>query len=238
MREFAFTIAYDEGADRLVDLLSSAPAARSNALVCAQADAELWRLDRVTGPSAVVDEAVSLLTDGAYDGLSVSDRPCDGERYTDVLERTARNALVYTYVDTGGRCDAVSLIADRYLSGGALFEVTRRENTERWRILMQDDEKVSMIYDTIGATLRDGLSFRFEHLEDVTEPPLNPFGSRSLRPERRRVLELAAESGYYETPRETTLDDLAAELDWPRSTVSYRLRRAEAALVEWFLSSA
>ncbi|WP_449271428.1 helix-turn-helix domain-containing protein [Haloarcula vallismortis] len=66
---------------------------------------------------------------------------------------------------------------------------------------------------------------------------LTLFGSVSVRPEQSRVLELAAGKGYYETPRETTLDDIAAELDWPRSTVSYRLRQAEAALVEAYMST-
>jgi predicted DNA binding protein len=42
--------------------------------------------------------------------------------------------------------------------------------------------------------------------------------------------------GYYETPIETTLDAVADRLDLPRSTVSYRLRRAEAQLVESYLS--
>ena len=60
---------------------------------------------------------------------------------------------------------------------------------------------------------------------------------QSIRPEQGRVLEVAAQNGYYETPRETTLDELAAELDCPRSTVSYRLRKAEAALVEAYLST-
>jgi predicted DNA binding protein len=94
-----------------------------------------------------------------------------------------------------------------------------------------------MLYDTLGGKLREGLSFRFEQLGDVSESPMNPLSSVSVRPEQRRVLELAAEEGYYETPRETTLDELASALDCPRSTVSYRLRRAEAELVDEFLSS-
>jgi predicted DNA binding protein len=237
MREFVFTITYDEGADRLMDVLVDAPEARSSALVCAMSEDELWRLDRVSGPSETVDRAKTLLTNEAYDGLSISERPCDGTGYSDVLEDRAQSCVIYTHFGRLNRCDAVSLISARYLSGGVLFEVRRHTDTERWRILMQDDEKVGMLYDTLGATLRDGLSFRFEHLEDVTDPPLNPFASLSLRPEQRRVLEIAADHGYYETPREVTLDEIAAMLDIPRSTVSYRLRRAEAELIDEFLSS-
>jgi predicted DNA binding protein len=93
-----------------------------------------------------------------------------------------------------------------------------------------------MLYDTLAASLRDGLTFNFDHLTPVTSSPMTPFESRSLRSEQRRVLEVAFEAGYYETPRETTLDDIADRLDWPRSTVSYRLRRAEAEVVAEFLS--
>lgn len=237
MRELVFTITYDAGADQLMDVLASAPEARCTALVCPVGPDELWRLERVSGPTEAVERAKSLLTSDEYDGLSVSDRACDGDARSDVLEDRTRRCVVYSHVDSLTRCDAVSLVSIRYLSGGVLFSVTRRGDRERWRILMQNDEKVGMLYDTLGATLRDGLSFRFEHLENVTDPPMNPFASLSLPPEQQRVLEAAADHGYYETPRETTLDELATVLECPRSTVSYRLRRAEAELAEAFLSS-
>jgi predicted DNA binding protein len=237
MREFVCTILYDEGTDRLMDLLIDTPEARSTALLCAMSEDEIWRLIRFAGPTETVERAKSLLLDDSFTGLSVSDRNCDGTSYTDVLEETSQGCVLYTRFHSVTRCDAVSLISARYLSGGALFEATRHTNAERWRILMEDDEKVGMLYDTLGAKLRDGLSFRFEHLEDVTDSPMNPFTSLSIRPEQRRVLEIAAEHGYYETPRETTLDEIATVLDIPRSTVSYRLRRAEAELIEEFLSA-
>jgi predicted DNA binding protein len=49
------------------------------------------------------------------------------------------------------------------------------------------------------------------------------------------VLEAAVDRGYFETPREVTLDELAADLDLPGSTVSYRLRRATAELAKSFV---
>ncbi|QPV62617.1 helix-turn-helix domain-containing protein [Halosimplex litoreum] len=237
MREFVFTLTYETGVDPLMDTLAAAPEARSTALVCPGSESEVWRLDRVTGPQETVERAAALIADENRDLISVSDRGCAGRRYSDVLSVSARRAVVYTRVSEATRCDAVSLIARRYLTGGVFAEVTRRGSEARWRILMESDEKVGMLYDTVGGTLREGITYRFEHLEDATESPSNPFASLSLRPEQRQVLELAAEMGYYETPRETTLDDLAAELDCPRSTVSYRLRRAEAELVAGFIST-
>ncbi|AXR77968.1 helix-turn-helix domain-containing protein [Natrarchaeobaculum sulfurireducens] len=47
-----------------------------------------------------------------------------------------------------------------------------------------------------------------------------------------QALELAYQRGYYETPRETDLSTLAAELDISKSAVSQRLRGAEATLIE------
>ena len=236
MREFVFEIRYDEATDDFMDLLIETPAARSTTFCCSMGNDELWRLDRITGPSAVVDRATALLTDSTYNQLSVSDRACGGRHYSDVLDSEPQQRVVYSYFDELAHCDSVPTITNRYVTGALLFEVTRREHTERWRILMEDDQKVGMLYDTLGGTLREGLSFHFDHVGDATGPILTLFSAVSVRPEQRRVLEVAAREGYYETPRQTTLDDIAAKLDCPRSTVSYRLRQAETALVEEFLS--
>ncbi len=237
MREFVFTITYDEGEDRLIDLLVESPGAQSSALVCSLTGGSAWRLDRVTGGSDAVERAASILTDDSYTGLSVSARTCSLDKYSDVLEETPGSRVVFSYFDDIARCDSVPTITNRYIEGGLLFAVTREGDAERWRVLMQDDTKVGMLYDTLAASLRDGLTFQFDHLKRVTSSPLTPFESRSLRSEQRRVLEVAFDEGYYETPRETTLDDIADRLEWPRSTVSYRLRRAEAEVVSEFLSS-
>jgi predicted DNA binding protein len=100
---------------------------------------------------------------------------------------------------------------------------------------MQNDEKIGMVYDTIGARLADGIEFEFGHLEDATEWQNELLSSRQVRSEQQQVLELAVDRGYFETPREVTLDELADELDIPRSTVSYRLRRATAELAKGYV---
>jgi len=48
----------------------------------------------------------------------------------------------------------------------------------------------------------------------------------------RRPLRAAVEHGYYESPREIDAGDLADHLDIPRSTLTYRLRRAEEHLAK------
>jgi len=237
MREFVFEIRYEADTDELMDLFIETPEARSTTFLCSMGNAQLWRLDRITGPTSVVEQATALLTGSTYNQLSISDRACGGRHYSDVLENSSQRSLVYSYFEDLVHCDSVPTITNRYINGALLFEIVRQENTERWRILMEDEKKVGMLYDTLGGVLRDGLSFHFERVSDASGPLLTLFDSVSIRPEQSRVLELAAENGYYETPRETTLDEIAAELDWPRSTVSYRLRKAEAALVEEYIST-
>lgn len=57
----------------------------------------------------------------------------------------------------------------------------------------------------------------------------------SITDKQQTALELALEAGYYETPRQTDLAELAEELDISESAVSQRLNSAETKLVKAFL---
>ncbi|WP_290819189.1 helix-turn-helix domain-containing protein [Halovivax sp.] len=59
-----------------------------------------------------------------------------------------------------------------------------------------------------------------------------------ITPKQWEALELAHERGYYERPRRTNLDELAAELGVSKSAVSQRLCAAEARLVGAVLENA
>ncbi|MXR20896.1 helix-turn-helix domain-containing protein [Halobacterium bonnevillei] len=61
-------------------------------------------------------------------------------------------------------------------------------------------------------------------------------GGGLLTDRQRDVLETALRMGYFEVPRETSLADVAEELDVDKSTVSTVLRRGEASLLKWKLS--
>jgi hypothetical protein len=75
-----------------------------------------------------------------------------------------------------------------------------------------------------------GLRFTVEYVHRVPGP------ERLLTERQRRFLEAAVEWGYYETPRDCTLTELAERLDVAKSTASETLRRAEAAVVREFVS--
>jgi predicted DNA binding protein len=235
MREFRFSLHYSPGVDEYMDAFVERDSLRSEALVSCFDTEQLWRIERVTGDPDALDRLDPLLLDETLDRESISDRDCRGTRRHSVLGSDARSRVVYTHLSEVSYCDAVPFIAVRYLGGGLVFEAVRRQRTTRWRILMPTDEKVGLVYDTLGGRLAEGIEFEFGHLEETSGWQHTLLPSTSLRSEQRRVLELAVERGYFETPREVTLDELAAELDQPRSTVSYRLRRATAELAKGFV---
>lgn len=237
MREFAFAIEYDPGADAVVDAFRDHPELRSEAFLCCPGGDHLWRVERVIGPESTLDAVRPLLTDESVDRESVGAGSCACERTHDAVGAREDRLLVYSYLTGTADCVTVPTLATDALDGGLLFHVESREGTRTWRILMQNDQKVGLLYDTLGAKLREGLTFRFDHLGDPAGWERRLFSAVALPHEQLTTLEAALDRGYYETPREITLDELAADLGVPRSTVSYRLRQAEARLVTSHLES-
>ena len=52
MREFAFTITYERGADHLMDVFIDHPGLYARTVSCHATEDTMWRLDEVTGPVA------------------------------------------------------------------------------------------------------------------------------------------------------------------------------------------
>lgn len=63
-------------------------------------------------------------------------------------------------------------------------------------------------------------------IESIHEMEGNPSGRYGLSEVQHRALTAAAEAGYYHVPRDTTLQELAADLDVSHQALSERLRRA------------
>lgn len=234
MYDFTFEVTYDAGADEYADLFIDRESLRSEAIYSCLDPAELWILESVTGDPddlAAVDE---LLLDESVDRESISGRECNSTRATSLLTEEQRRRVAYTYLSEVNYCESVPLIAAKYIDGGVLFEQTRTGDTVQWRVLVQDDSKVGLLYDTLSAKLGEGLAFSFEHLTEVTNWESGLLSRADIRAEQRDILKVAVDRGYFETPREVTLDELADELELPRSTVSYRLRRATAELAKRF----
>jgi len=82
----------------------------------------------------------------------------------------------------------------------------------------------------LGETLDEmGISYRVDRIQqDVESDPL-------LTDRQQWLLDEAIERGYYDTPRRTTLVDLADELDIAKSTCSEILHRAEERVLKEYI---
>jgi len=75
-----------------------------------------------------------------------------------------------------------------------------------------------------------GMSYTLNRVYDAVDTPT------LLTDQQRRLLVAAVELGYYDTPRECTLTELADEVDLAKSTASVTLHRAEETVVKEFVA--
>jgi predicted DNA binding protein len=71
-------------------------------------------------------------------------------------------------------------------------------------------------------------------IESIHADPADS-GDHLLTERQRELLVTAAEKGYYETPRRTTLTEVSASLGISKATGSEVLHRAEGKVLHWFL---
>ena len=236
MREFTFAIEYESGADPITDVFIDHPETIARSLDGYVTTEQFWRIERISGPAHALDAIETVRFDDSRCGESITDLDCEALRYHDRLKRTDDELVLYTYLEDISACESVHKIAGKHLDPGVVFETRRQEHRHEWRILMRSDASIGIFYDEIGARLRDGLSFRMGSLRDADGWQQDLLASVAIPAEQRAALQAAVDRGYYETPRGATLDELAAGLDIPRSTLSYRLRRAEIRLVRQYIS--
>ena len=97
-----------------------------------------------------------------------------------------------------------------------------------WRIRIFYPER-----DALSATQEFctdyGLTFDVVRIREMDEEPTGRFG---LTDEQYRALTIAWEEGYFDVPRAVQLEDLAEDLDISHQSLSERIRRAHANLIE------
>lgn len=116
-----------------------------------------------------------------------------------------------------------------------------RGDTATWRVTAPDD-RLSALTDRLREA---GLSFEVARVTTPTEVTTSVGGrpwrdgasDGGLTDRQREALSLAAEMGYYATPREATLTEVADALGVAKSTASDLLHRAEGTVVEERLAS-
>ncbi len=234
MRELVFRIEYDHGADPVMDVFIDHPELRARSLACHASLRGVWRLDWITGPPAAVETLEDVFLDDGHCNDCLRTPGCTASPTYDVVSETAGGKVVYTSRTETDRCSSIPRLAREWLEGGLLFQATRSDDSYEWRVLMQRGDAVGKLTDAIQRSLGAQRRFDLRYLGEVTERERHLLTGPPLPYEQRLALERAVETGYYETPRETTLEELAADLEVPRSTLSYRLRRAEARLVRAF----
>lgn len=111
-------------------------------------------------------------------------------------------------------------------SAAAVLEARRRDGIWTFRLRFPSAEELSAFNRRCQA---EGIDVG---LRQVTRSPDESEHPRyGLTPEQREVLVQAADAGYFEVPRETTLTDLGEELNISDSAASQRLRRGLATLL-------
>jgi predicted DNA binding protein len=88
--------------------------------------------------------------------------------------------------------------------------------------------KLSALRDQLDAF---GMDFEVGYLYESGD------SERLLTPRQQEVLVAAIEAGYYDTPRDSTLTELADDLDTAKSTLSETLHRAEETAIKQFATN-
>lgn len=134
--------------------------------------------------------------------------------------------------------NAMGVVKDH---GGYITGPFHIENgTEMWHVGFDDettaDRALSDLDDHNDVVVEGRTDLTLAELFDLIENAKAAYSfldsCRALTETERRTLVVAVEHGYFETPRQASLEDLAAEFGISKTAVSMNLRRAERKLVD------
>lgn len=234
MREFVFELLYQQAASPLEKLFGETTEVTSTGVGGSIETDEFWRLERFTGDVAEIDVSGESQFERLLEAEGITPEPCTGSLHTEVLKRTESETEVYYHLQDIANCESVATLAVEYIGPDVLFEVERNRERETWTVMMETEDGVGLFYDALQVSLRPGVRFEFGHIGQATDRRTALFARKNLPAEQRDALVTAVQNGYYEKPRQTTLEELADQLECPRSTLSYRLRSAESKLAKAF----
>lgn len=123
--------------------------------------------------------------------------------------------------------DDIQSVLHMVLDQGATV-VEMHGRGERWflRVLFPDREALSTTHDFCTG---EGLTFTIRNIHDLQGSVGR--GEFGLTRQQYEALVRAAERGYFDVPRETTMSELAGELGVSQQALSERLRRGHKALI-------
>ncbi|WP_275738608.1 helix-turn-helix domain-containing protein [Halorhabdus sp. SVX81] len=237
MRELAFALEYDAGCNRVADTLAEHSGARIRSLSLHATDERLWRVDHASGSPDALDaiEDAFRTTDYYADCLATDD--CGATQTTDVLDRSAETLVLYSYWERTPVCVSVPHLALDHLGDGLLFDTRHEGRHYTWRIIHSGTGDVAAFFDALETAVGDCAEMEMLRTGVTADPGSGEDGEATLlAPEQEAALRAAVEHGYYENPRDVDVADLAEHLDVPRSTLTYRLRRAEEHLAKQYVA--
>jgi predicted DNA binding protein len=231
MRELAFALEYEPGCNRVADVLADHPHARVRSLSLHATAERLWRVDHITGTPDALDALEDAFLNSDYYADCLAAEDCGATQTTRVLDRTEDTLVLYSDWERTPTCASVPHIARDHLGDGVLFETRHEGRHYTWRIIHSGEGDVGAFFDELETAVGDCARMEMLRTADTTAES-NDGTASSLSPEQEVALRAAVEHGYYESPREVDVGELADHLDVPRSTLTYRLRRAEEQLAK------
>lgn len=233
MREYVFTAEYESGADEVMDVFIEYSGLEGWALRVAVSNSGLWRVDRFVGPTSALDALEQVMTDSAVCNECLGEYPdCSIDTEYEVVRENEECRLVYSYAPNDGYCHSIPYLVSETVGEGPLFDARRRDNQYEWRILLPGDTGGGEVFDRLQAGLPKGVSVSLTQVGTPSSWSTADTVMTTLPSDQRQAIETAVELGYYETPRGASLGAVATALDLPKSTLRYRLRRAEERLTE------
>lgn len=230
MREYVVLLGYERGVHPVRDVFIEHPELVATALAISASPDTGWRVERVTGPEDALEALETVYLDPHVCNECVYPHPeCDAVVEYEVLEREPTARTVYRSTTEESFCYSVSALAVAILGSGLVFDATQRGPYYEWRVLIPAERDLGAFHDALRRDLPAGVTLEVRHVGSPERWRHVHRGQGTDVPyEQREALETAVRLGYYEYPREATLEDVAAELDLPLTTLRYRLRRAEA----------
>ncbi|MES3159964.1 MAG: helix-turn-helix domain-containing protein [Halorubrum sp.] len=249
MRELVFTIEYDPGRNAVADVLADHPGTRVRSLSLHATRESLWRVDHTMGTPEALDAIEATFRTADYYADCLANEACGATQTTRVLEHSDDTLVLYSYWERTPTCVSVPHIAFDHLGEGLLFETRHEGRQYRWRVIHTGagSSDVRGFLDAVADAVGDGADMQLRRLRDAdsaTTSGVEASGAGSYGPstavdrenalptEQATALRAAVKHGYYETPRAVDAAELAERLGVARSTLTYRLRRAEAHLAE------
>lgn len=161
----------------------------------------------------------------------------DGGRFAELAQETAGVESVELSAADARVSYALIELRDAELPifGGSATAIDRTGLVVRRPLVYRDGRIHGHIVGdpaTLQSTIDDlpeSVTVQIDAIQQFPSANVNP--ATTLSDRQQEALEVAVELGYYDTPREATHTDIAAELDCAPNTASDHLQKGEAKLV-------